>query len=112
VNNKLRDVELIGLGRIEAPEDVILDRDDHLYAGSRHGDIIRFLAPDYQQMEVFAHIGGQPWAWPSTATGTCWSAWAAWACTGDAAARGAVRDRRDQPQLGLDQRRQPTAPGR
>ena len=59
-NDRLRDVEVIGLGRIEAPEDVILDRHDHLYAGSRHGDIIRFLAPDYQQMEVFAHIGGQP----------------------------------------------------
>ena len=59
-NDKLRDVTLIGLGRIEAPEDVILDRNDNLYAGSRHGDIIRFFAPDYQQMEVFAHIGGQP----------------------------------------------------
>ena len=33
---------------------------DNLYAGSRHGDIIRFLAPDYQRMEVFAHIGGTP----------------------------------------------------
>ena len=59
-NDKLRDVTLIGLGRIEAPEDVILDRRDNLYAGSRHGDIIRFLAPDYEKMEVFAHIGGQP----------------------------------------------------
>src|SRR5215469_1012087 len=59
-NDKLRDVSLIGLGRIEAPEDVILDRHDNLYAGSRHGDIIRFFAPDYQRMEVFAHIGGQP----------------------------------------------------
>jgi ribose transport system permease protein len=59
-NDKLRDVTLIGLGRIEAPEDVILDRNDNLYAGSRHGDIIRFRAPDYQEMEVFAHIGGQP----------------------------------------------------
>jgi ribose transport system permease protein len=59
-NNRLKDVTLIGLGRIEAPEDVILDRHDNLYAGSRHGDIIRFLAPDYQHMEVFAHIGGQP----------------------------------------------------
>src|SRR5580704_10004039 len=59
-NDKLRDVTLIGLGRIEAPEDVILDRNDNLYACSRHGDIIRFLAPDYQEMEVFAHIGGQP----------------------------------------------------
>jgi ribose transport system permease protein len=59
-NDKLRDVELIGLGRIEAPEDVILDRHDNLYAGSRHGDVIRFFPPDYQRMEVFAHIGGQP----------------------------------------------------
>src|SRR3954466_12757885 len=59
-NDKLRNVEAIGLGRIEAPEDVILDRHDNLYAGSRHGDIMRFLAPDYQEMEVFAHIGGQP----------------------------------------------------
>ncbi len=60
LNNKLREVSLIGLGRIEAPEDVILDRHDNLYAGSRHGDVIRFFAPDYQRMEVFAHIGGQP----------------------------------------------------
>jgi ribose transport system permease protein len=60
LNNKLRDVSLIGVGRIEAPEDVILDRHDNLYAGSRHGDIIRFFAPDYERMEVFAHIGGQP----------------------------------------------------
>jgi len=59
-NDKLRDVTLIGLGRIEAPEDVILDRNDNLYAGSRHGDIMRFRAPDYETMEVFAHIGGQP----------------------------------------------------
>ena len=60
INDKLRDVTLIGLERIEGPEDVILDRHDNLYAGSRHGDIMRFLAPDYQKMEVFAHIGGTP----------------------------------------------------
>jgi ribose transport system permease protein len=59
-NDKLRDVSLIGLGRIEAPEDVILDRHDNLYAGSRHGDIMRFFPPDYERMEVYAHIGGQP----------------------------------------------------
>lgn len=60
VNDGLHDVELIGLGRLEGPEDVILDRDDHLYCGDRHGDIIRFLAPDYTRMEVFAHTGGRP----------------------------------------------------
>ncbi len=59
-NDKLKDVSLIGLGRIEGPEDVILDRHDNLYAGSRHGDIVRFFAPDYEKMEIFAHIGGGP----------------------------------------------------
>jgi len=60
LNDRLRPATPIGLGRIEGPEDVILDRNDNLYAGSRHGDIIRFFAPDYERMEVFAHIGGTP----------------------------------------------------
>jgi ribose transport system permease protein len=60
LNDRLRPAMPIGLGRIEGPEDVILDRNDNLYAGSRHGDIIRFFAPDYERMEVFAHIGGTP----------------------------------------------------
>lgn len=59
-NDRLREVKLIGLGEIEGPEDVILDENDNLYCGSRHGDIVRFKAPDYQHMEVFAHIGGMP----------------------------------------------------
>jgi ribose transport system permease protein len=60
VNNRLNDVELIGLGTIEWPEDVIFDKDDNLYCGSRQGDIVRFLAPEYKRQEVFAHIGGFP----------------------------------------------------
>lgn len=60
INDRLRPATAIGLGRIEGPEDVILDRNDNLYAGSRHGDIVRFLAPDYEKMEIFAHIGGTP----------------------------------------------------
>lgn len=59
-NDKLADVEEIGVGEIEAPEDVLLDRHDNLFAGSRHGDIIRFFPPDYKKWEVYAHIGGQP----------------------------------------------------
>lgn len=59
-NDRLRDVELIGLGELDGPEDVIFDRSDNLYCGSRHGDIIRFFAPDYRKWEVFAHPGGQP----------------------------------------------------
>ena len=60
LNDKLRRVEVIGLGVVESPEDVILDDDDNLYCGSRHGEIIRFFAPDYKRTEVYAHIGGQP----------------------------------------------------
>jgi ribose transport system permease protein len=60
LNDRLRDVEIIGLGTVESPEDVILDDDDNLYCGTRHGDIVRFFPPDYQRSEVFAHIGGSP----------------------------------------------------
>ena len=60
LNDKLKGVKVIGLGRIEGPEDVILDRNDNLYAGSRHGDIVRFFPPDYERMEIYAHIGGTP----------------------------------------------------
>jgi len=60
LNDKLRDVSLIGLGEIDGPEDVILDDDDHLYAGTRTGDIVRFPAPDYKRHEVYAHVGGRP----------------------------------------------------
>jgi ribose transport system permease protein len=60
VNDRLNHVEIIGLGAVESPEDVILDDDDNLYCGTRHGDIVRFFPPDYQRSEVFAHIGGSP----------------------------------------------------
>jgi ribose transport system permease protein len=60
MNDRLRDVEVIGLGEVEGPEDVILDRQDNLYCSVRQGDIIRFLAPDYTRREVFAHVGGRP----------------------------------------------------
>ena len=60
LNNKLSHAEAIGLAEIEGPEDVILDRNDHLYCGTRHGEVVRFFAPDYKKSEVFAHVGGFP----------------------------------------------------
>ncbi|MBB4095611.1 ABC transporter permease [Ochrobactrum pecoris] len=60
LNDKLKSVSLIGKGEIEGPEDVIFDREDNLYCPNRHGDIIRFFAPDYVRWEVFVHIGGHP----------------------------------------------------
>ena len=59
-NDRLLNAEAIGLGQIEGPEDVILDRSDHLYTVNRNGSIIRFLAPDYSVREEFARIGGRP----------------------------------------------------
>ncbi|MBI1218520.1 MAG: ABC transporter permease [Rhodobacteraceae bacterium] len=60
LNNRLSQADAIGLGELEGPEDVILDRDDHLYCGTRHGEIVRYFAPDYTRSEVFAHVGGFP----------------------------------------------------
>ena len=60
INNKLQAAEPIGLDQVDGAEDIAFDGDDNIYAGSRHGDIVRFLAPEYVQHEIFAHIGGQP----------------------------------------------------
>ncbi|PLW78767.1 ABC transporter permease [Cohaesibacter celericrescens] len=60
LNNSLSKADHIGLGELEGPEDVILDREDNLYCGTRHGEIVRFFAPDYKRSEVFAHVGGFP----------------------------------------------------
>jgi len=60
LNNEISQTEYIGLDELEGPEDVILDRDDNLYCGTRHGEIVRFFAPDYMRSEVFAHTGGFP----------------------------------------------------
>ena len=76
------DVELIGLGEIDGPEDVILDDDDNIYCRQPHGDIVRFFAPDYTRQEVFAHIGGRPLGMAFARDGRCCAASAAWGSTG------------------------------
>ncbi|MDB5554407.1 MAG: transporter permease [Rhizobium sp.] len=60
LNDKLHGAQAIGLGVLDGPEDMTFDRDDNMYCGSRHGDIMRLFAPDYTRSEVFAHIGGHP----------------------------------------------------
>ena len=60
VNDRLGDVVAIGLGELDGPEDMIFDSHDNLYTGGRQGDIVRFLAPDYRQSEIFVHLGGFP----------------------------------------------------
>ncbi len=82
INDRLSEVEIIGLGEIDGPEDVILDEAGHLYCGVRHGEIIRFFGPDYSKREVYAHVGGSYHSvWPLTGTAASMSVSPAWGCT-------------------------------
>ena len=69
VNDTLFNSEPIGLDVVDGAEDIAFDEDDNLYTGSRHGDILRFFAPDYKRHEVYVHIGGQPLAVHMSAEG-------------------------------------------
>ena len=57
---------------------MILDREDNLYCGNRHGDIMRFFGPDHTRHEIFAHVGGQPLGLAFDRTAISTSASAAW----------------------------------
>jgi ribose transport system permease protein len=60
LNNRLRDAEAIGLGKLDGPEDVIFDRAGNLYCGTREGFIWRFSGRDLETQEVFTRTGGRP----------------------------------------------------
>jgi len=57
---KLSGARLIGSGKIDGPEDVLLDVDGNLYCGTRDGRIMRFAAPDHTELTLVAKIGGRP----------------------------------------------------
>ncbi len=57
-NEDLLDAELIGAGLLNGPEDVAIDEEGRLYAGSSDG-VIHRIWPD-GQVEVFASTGGHP----------------------------------------------------
>jgi ribose transport system permease protein len=60
LNNRLRDAEAIGLGKLDGPEDVIFDRSGNLYCGTREGFIWRFSGDNLETQEIFARTGGRP----------------------------------------------------
>ena len=53
-------LEVIGKGVLDGPEDIIIDDEGNLFAGTRKGEIYRFFGPDFKEFEVFAHTGGRP----------------------------------------------------
>jgi ribose transport system permease protein len=59
-NDRLQAVDVIGLGQVDGPEDVVFDSAGNLYCGDRLGNIMRFDGPDLRQARIFAHIGGHP----------------------------------------------------
>ncbi|WP_185995943.1 ABC transporter permease [Nocardioides campestrisoli] len=59
-NRRLTDAQPIGLGQLDGPEDVIVDRNGHLYCGDRRGYIWRFEGPDYTEGKIFCRVGGLP----------------------------------------------------
>lgn len=57
---KLASANLLALGEVDGPEDVILDRQGNLYCGTRDGYIMRLAAGGATGIEPLAKIGGRP----------------------------------------------------
>lgn len=53
-------VGAIGLGVLDGPEDMVIDDEGNLFAGSRKGEIFRFFGPDFSRSELYARPGGRP----------------------------------------------------
>ena len=96
INDRLREVEIIGLGEIDGPEDVILDEDDNLYCSVRQGEIVRFLAPDYASAKSTPMSADGRSAWPSTGTAASSCASPAWASIASTGCASQEADGRDQ----------------
>ncbi|WP_229165563.1 ABC transporter permease [Bradyrhizobium altum] len=69
-NDRLLNAQAIGLDQVVGPEDVILDRQDRVYGSTGDGNIIRFSGPNFENREVFAHIGAGRLACSSIGTKT------------------------------------------
>ncbi len=61
-NRDLARLERIGAGLVHGPEDVDVDRDGRIYAGTADGRIVRVTTDENggEQVETFARTGGRP----------------------------------------------------
>lgn len=60
-NHDLRAAELLAVGEVHGPEDVAVDADGRIYAGTEDGRIVRLVpAGGGHRAETFAETGGRP----------------------------------------------------
>lgn len=57
-NTLLKQAELLGVGQVNGPEDVAVDRDGRIYGGTQDGKIVRIDKTG--AVELFATTGGRP----------------------------------------------------
>jgi len=57
-NSELSKAEFIAKGKINGPEDVVIDPDGRLYGGTQDRKIVRI--PKNGNIEIFAETGGRP----------------------------------------------------
>ncbi|MDP3960211.1 MAG: SMP-30/gluconolactonase/LRE family protein [Pseudorhodobacter sp.] len=60
ISPALAGAEVLGAGKVDGPEDVLLDAEGNVYCGTRDGRIMRLAAPDFRDVAVLAKIGGRP----------------------------------------------------
>lgn len=57
---RLGEAEILVAGKVDGPEDVLLDSGGNIYCGTRDGRLLRIAAPDHRQVDVLAKVGGRP----------------------------------------------------
>ncbi len=73
-NRLLRDVERLGEGQLDRPEDVAIDALGRVYGGLEDGTVRRLAAGGGGSPEIFADTGGRPLGLDFDAGGTLWVA--------------------------------------
>lgn len=58
-NDRLRDADRIAEGDVVGPEDVEVDDEGYIYAGTADGRVVR-IDPETESVETFADTGGRP----------------------------------------------------
>jgi hypothetical protein len=69
-NDKLRNLQRIGMIGAVGPEGINFDAEGNVYAGYLDGRVVRF-SPDGTKHKVLGNTGGGHWAWHRCPMGVC-----------------------------------------